>query len=162
MRNALTTTVGMAFLLAAACSTKVNGTTNGSNGGASTGSTCESPGTSCSTDDDCCSGACGLNGTGSGNFCCATQCVAMGTDPCAAPTGCDDKGACVYPPMGHDCGPTCAGNMRRENSCDGTGACTAGTASACPNGLGCGATDCNTFCVADGGGGAGDNLCSGF
>ena len=101
---------------------------------------------SCTANEVCISGVCGLNGTGN---CCAAQC-APGADPACDPTSCDaTTAACIYP-NGSSCGTpaSCSVNVLTSASCDSVGACNS-TTGACPNNLVCNTagTACLNICA---------------
>lgn len=102
-------------------------------------------GTTCTANEQCASGICGLFGTGN---CCNSAC-AVGA--CGA-TGCDGTGACVYPGGTTTCGtPSCSsGILTSVGTCNGAGGCSGATQTACPGGLRCAsATACLAMCFAD-------------
>ncbi len=148
MRNALTTMVGMAFLLAAGCSTN-----NGSDGGAGTNGTGNSGGDGggipaggpCTAANQCQSNICM-------GHCCTSECN-NGNTTCSIPTDCDDTGKCEYPDTSTSCGQTCASAIETDKFCDGAGGCSNPKTKMCDP-FGCGLTSnmCNTSCTEDGGG----------
>jgi hypothetical protein len=102
-------------------------------------------GTACTSNDDCASGTCGVNGSG---HCCASSCSLSGPLGCGA-SDCDTAGACVYPPSTTPCGtPSCSGVTYATRTCDGAGACAVPTTVTCPNSLNCNAagTACDQSC----------------
>jgi hypothetical protein len=122
-------------------------TTGGTTGAATTtgGSGGLANGAPCSGNSQCLSNVCGINGSGN---CCMAMCLT--TDATCGATSCDTGGDCVYPPDTTSCGTaTCSGGMLTTSACDGSGRCTSGTSTACPNHLECnsGGTSCLTICT---------------
>jgi hypothetical protein len=111
---------------------------------------------SCTANEVCVSGVCGLTGTGN---CCAAQC-APATDMACNPTACDaTTAACIYP-SGAACGTPAScpgdagaddaglGNVLTASNCDSLGACNTVTGP-CPNNLVCNpaGTACLNICA---------------
>ena len=167
MRASMMGLVGIALVLATACGTTTPGgsstsgtttttgggsTTSGTSGttgttaGTTTGTTGTSgtPGSTCTSNAQCQSNVCGINGSGR---CCIAAC-STGDAICGA-TGCDDTGACIYPMDTTDCGTaSCAGDMLTKQVCSGGGSCVSNAAAPCPNNFVCqDATSCKTICT---------------
>ena len=112
----------------------------------------------CSAPDQCTAPhICGT--TGAGN-CCAAACST--SDPTCGATDCDPgTGACLYP-TGTGCGTSCntSTSMLTTSTCNGSGACAAGTASPCAGNASCASpTACNgTNCGSNDS--AGDARCA--
>ncbi len=120
--------------------TRVGGSSSGSTGGLGAGSPCTS-------NAECLSRICGLDGGGN---CCNTACPA--TDPACGASGCDATGACLYAPPGASCA-TCRAGTLEPAACNGSGACITGISRACPGNFACDmsgdmrATNCKTTCA---------------
>ncbi len=99
---------------------------------------------SCTENDDCLSGVCGLDGTG---YCCVSACF-QGA-PCGA-SGCDPfSGACQYPDAGVACGQEmCAGGLFQPAPACQLGSCIAGQSIDCAP-YQCNAGGCLTSCNSD-------------
>ncbi len=143
-------------LLAAGCAASSRGstTTTGGAGATSGGATLLAAGEPCSSDGDCASTVCGVNGSGN---CCSQTCP-LGEPPCAA-AGCDQSGACLYPGAGTSCPTTCPGAALVQNACNGAGACEGVSTASCPDHFSCNDAGsstgddagCNTTCSSSGG-----------
>ena len=94
----------------------------------------------------CPANLCGVNGN-----CCAAACPSVQGEFCATYIGCDDAGACLYPPLGIDCGTTCTNDLQTDHVCNGAGSCVPGPTIPCPNNASCGPNACNGPCGSDGG-----------
>jgi len=122
--------------------------TAGTTGGAGTTTTGTGTGASligfgpCTSDNQCASGVCGIDGTG---HCCRAVCTSF-TPPCGA-TDCDgETGACIFPDGGISCGsPACAGDVLSNPSfCDGAGDCAPNVTGCAP--YACESAACLTSC----------------
>lgn len=92
--------------------------------------TCHAPsaaGATCSANNQCSSGICGVSGTG---HCCAAACATGGI--CGA-SDCNAAGACVYPNSATSCAaPSCSGTVfTPAGTCNGTGSCLTGASTDC-------------------------------
>ncbi len=157
MRNRLTAVAAGAFLFAAACgggggSSGATGAGTGTSGGAgaTTGGTSTGKplvdGVACSSNGECASQICGIDGTGN---CCTMSCVT--SDVSCGATACDQTGACLYPGTSAPCGSGfCGADKLTQQACNGAGACIVGSSNNCPMNLGCNAagTACNTVCAS--------------
>ncbi len=118
------------------------GTTSSSGTGGTSGL---AAGSACTSNAQCSSQICGLDGTG--NCCreaCSTSDVLCGATACDAATG-----ACTYPGASLACA-SCNENLLTAGACDGLGICVAsGAAVACPDHLKCNApgSDCLSACA---------------
>ncbi len=86
----------------------------------------------CTENDDCTSGVCGVPGQGTLQYCCSEVCST--TDPICGATGCSPTGACVYPDMTVTCGlpQACVGSTQTNaTQCDNSGHCPAPTTIDC-------------------------------
>jgi hypothetical protein len=102
--------------------------------------------------NDVCAGQCqACDVDGSPGICTTTSdAVPHGSRPACAGSGtcggaCTGASAtaCTFPATSVICGAACDGH------CDAAGSCTSTAGGACPNGLACGATGCNTTCAID-------------
>jgi hypothetical protein len=76
-------------------------------------------------------------------------CTAAGTT-CGEDGTCDGHGSCRFAAHGAACGSSCSGSSLTPMACDGSGACVAGTKSACPGSLVCAnTTACKSSCTAN-------------
>ncbi len=104
----------------------------------------------CTEDDDCTSGQCGIHGLG---HCCVSACTSV-TPPCGA-TDCDaETGACAFPVQSTPCGTilvSCTGStLTNPTQCDGLGTCeTPGPTQCTP--YSCEGAACGRTCGQDGG-----------
>ena len=140
-------TAGLSLLFQAAACGGGGGSTGTTGAPATTTGAPLDAGAPCSSNGECQSGVCGVDGDdgGAGN-CCLDKCVTG--DSCGA-TGCNDTGACVYPASGTSCGADFCGAARlTQRACNGAGACVPTNATPCPGDLGCNdaGTACNTSC----------------
>jgi hypothetical protein len=112
---------------------------------------------SCTADDNCTSGICGISGHG---HCCTQPGRCSTSDSVCGASDCDGDGACLYPSIATPCPvPQACINGSAEGPfgvCDGLGVCTV-TATPCAP-YTCGAMACSTSC-ADSSGCFDDALC---
>jgi hypothetical protein len=163
MRAQLAAAAGIGFALASACGgsrSPLNRSTSGSGGttngagsttGGTTGSTTSggttggeglAPGDACTANAQCLSLVCGVNGSG---HCCTAAC-ATGDAACGA-LACDNLGTCTYPSGGFCGTDVCSAGELTQGACNGSGNCTPGTPTPCPNHLVCkDATSCAARC----------------
>jgi hypothetical protein len=91
-----------------------------------------SDGSTCTANNQCNSGKCGVGGSG---HCCTSSCTTGGA--CGA-TDCGTTGMCAYPGAGASCGACNNGSGTiTPGTCDGSGNCNMGPAAPCPNGYLC-------------------------
>jgi hypothetical protein len=113
--------------------------------GTTTGGTAGSPGSPCTSNSQCLSDICGINGTG---LCCASACST--SDATCGATGCDPTGACTYTGAGIACGVgSCRAGVLTHSYCDGAGTCAPYTPTPCPGDFACNSagTACITTCT---------------
>jgi hypothetical protein len=108
------------------------------------------PGTPCPFDAGCASGYCGA-GDSTTALCCTAAC-ATGDDAGCGATGCDFRGACIYPGTTTLCQPqSCVGNSYSVGAnCDGQGHCPADGGTCAPFACGTNGT-CLTACSGNSG-----------
>jgi hypothetical protein len=110
--------------------------------GTTTSGTAGAPGYPCTSNSQCHSDICGINGTG---FCCASACSTSNA-MCGA-TGCDPTGACMYTGAGIACGVgSCRAGVLTQSYCDGAGTCAPYMPTPCPGELAC--NSAGTACLA--------------
>ena len=135
----------MVLATAVACGgTQVKGGASGTTGTTGTTSTVNLPaGAPCSSNAECFSQFCGVDGQGN---CCSSKCT---TDSSACGiAACDETGACIKAYAGTSC-DSCSGSTLTLGACNGSGTCEPGIPSPCPDGLVCNAagTACETSCA---------------